>query len=138
MEVLKIDGGTSIFGSYVAADWLPKHLPEHVGQLRSLYQFRKESMVSALERYMPAGTEWTNPDGGYFVWLTLPESVNATTLLPQARERGVEYLPGSTCFPDSGHDNRIRLSFSFTNEQQINDGIRILADIVKGEMLEQG
>jgi DNA-binding transcriptional MocR family regulator len=85
---------------------------------------------------MPEGTTWTRPDGGFFVWVTGPEGIDMTALLPHARERGVDYLAGSTCFPDDTGHNTVRLSFSFATEDQIEEGVRILGDIVRGELLE--
>jgi DNA-binding transcriptional MocR family regulator len=78
------------------------------------------------------------PDGGFFIWLTLPEDIDAGRLLPEARERGIEYLPGATCYTDGRGKNQIRLSFSFARDEQIDSGIRILADIVRDELRELG
>lgn len=133
---LKIDGGTNIFGSYVAAEWIPEHLDDHIDRLKGIYGRRRDLLLDALERHMPAGTTWTTPDGGFFVWLTLPGSVDAGDMLPRARERGVEYLPGATCYTDGRGKNQIRLSYSFADDDQVDEGIRILADVVRGELLE--
>lgn len=135
---LKVDGGTSIFGSYVAAEWIPEHLDGHIAELKRIYGGRREVMLAALAREMPEGVRWTTPDGGFFIWLTLPEGLDAGRLRPQARERGVEFLPGETCYADGSGKNTIRLSFSFADEPQIEEGIRILAEVVRGELLEMG
>jgi 2-aminoadipate transaminase len=135
---LKIDGCTSIFGSYVAADWVPEHLDEHIETLKGIYGGRREVMLNSLEEYMPAGCTWTHPDGGFFVWVTLPEGIDVARLRPMARERGVEFLPGATCYTDGSGANQMRLSFSFATEEQIAEGIRILADVIKAEMMELG
>lgn len=136
LGVLKVDGGTNIFGSYVAAEWLPKHLPEHLVELREIYGRRKLLMLDALERHMPAGTTWTDPEGGFFVWVTLPEGVDTLELLPRAREMGIEYMPGASCYANGGGENQLRLSYSFARDEQIEPGIEILANLVKGELLE--
>jgi DNA-binding transcriptional MocR family regulator len=88
---------------------------------------------------MPEGASWTRPEGGFFIWVTLPEGIDTQRMLPQARERGVEYLPGPACYLDetSGR-NHLRLSYSFAEDDQIEPGIRIIGDIVKGELLEAG
>lgn len=138
MARLKIDGGTSIFGSYVAADWIPAHLDDHISKLKGIYGGRRETMLRALAEHMPAGSTWTTPEGGFFVWLTLPEGLDAVRMRPMARERGVEYLPGATCYTDGSGANKIRLSFSFADEQQIEEGIRILGEVFKAEMQELG
>jgi 2-aminoadipate transaminase len=136
LTVLKVDGGTNIFGSHVAADWMPRHLEEHVANLRQTYRQRRDAMLDALERFMPPGTTWSTPDGGFFIWLTLPESIDAGRMLPQAQERGVDYLPGVRCFSDGGGHNAIRLAFSFSDEAQIERGIQIIGDIARGEIAE--
>lgn len=135
---LKIDGGTSIFGSYVAAEWIPGNLDDHIAKLKEIYGRRRNLMLDALARHMPKGATWTTPEGGFFIWLTLPEVIDATKMRPNARERGVEYLPGATCFADGSGKNTIRLSFSFAKDDQIVEGIKILADVIRGELLEAG
>lgn len=136
LATLKVDGASSMFGSYVAADWLPRHLPEHVEKLRDIYARRRNIMLDALQTHMPEGTTWTRPDGGFFIWVTLPESIDTTRMLAQARERGVDYLPGPTCFADGSGHNMLRLAYSYAQDDQIETGIRILGEIVKGELLE--
>ncbi len=135
---LKFDGGSNIFGSFVAAEWIPDHLDDHIDGLKEIYGQRRDIMLHALQEHMPEGAHWTNPEGGFFIWLTLPDQIDAGEMLPRARERGVEYLPGATCYTDGRGKNQIRLSFSFATDDQINNGIRILADVVRGEFLELG
>ncbi len=136
LSVLKIDGGTNVFGSHVAAEWVPDHLDGHIERLKGIYRRRRDLMLEALQRHMPDGTTWTRPDGGFFIWVTFPEGVDTTRMLPQARERGVEFLPGTTCYTDDQGRNALRLSFSFASDDQIDPGIRVIGEIAKGELLE--
>jgi len=136
LAVLKIDGGTNVFGSHVAAEWVPDHLDAHIERLKGIYRHRRDLMLEALEQYMPEGTTWTKPDGGFFIWVTFPDGVNTARMLPQARERGVEFLPGTTCYMNGEGGNALRLSFSFAADEQIDPGIRIIGEIAKGELLE--
>ncbi|MEA2525763.1 MAG: 2-aminoadipate transaminase [Thermomicrobiales bacterium] len=138
MSVLKVDGGTNIFGSHVAAEWIPGNLDAHIAKLREVYHRRRDLMLAALERHMPEGTTWTTPEGGFFIWVTLPEGIDATRMLPQAKERGVEYLPGATCYVDGSGKNQMRLSYSFAQDEQIEPGIQVISEIAKGELLEVG
>ena len=138
LACLKIDGGTNIFGSFIAAEWIPDHLDTHIAELNAIYGRRRNLMLDAMSRYMPDGASWTEPDGGFFIWLTLPEPIDAGVMLPHACERGVEYLPGATCYTNGQGKNQIRLSFSFARDDQIDEGIRILADVVRGELKELG
>jgi len=138
LTALKIDGGTNVFGAHVAAEWLPDHLEGHVDELREIYRRRRDLMLTALERHMPEGTTWTRPEGGFFIWVTLPDGVDTDRMLPQACERGVEFLPGTTCYADERGRNQLRLSFSFAADEQIDPGIRIIGEIAHGELMEAG
>ncbi len=138
MTVLKMEGGSGIFASYVAAEWMPEHLTDHIAGLREIYKRRRDIMLAALEKSMPEGTTWTKPEGGFFIWVTLPEGIDTVETVPMARERGVDYLPGQACFADHGGRNTYRLSFSFATDEQIPEGIEILGDIFKSELKEQG
>ncbi len=120
----------------MAAEWIPENLPTHLVTLREIYHRRKLLMLDALEKHMPEGTTWTDPEGGFFVWVTLPEGIDTLEMLPHAREMGIEYMPGSSCYAEGGGENQLRLSYSFASDDQIEPGIEILATLVKGELLE--
>ncbi len=138
LSVLKIDGGTNVFGSYVAAEWAPEHLASHIEELKRIYQRRRDLMLESLERHMPEGTTWTRPDGGFFIWVTMPETVDTGRLAMQASERGVDVLPGHTCFVGDRDHNTMRLSFSFAEDEQIERGVEIIGEVARGELLESG
>lgn len=132
---LKPDGGTSPFGGFVATEFAASGtLIEHVQELRALYRQRRDAMLAALEREMPAGTFWTKPDGGFFIWLRFPEGVDMETLAPACRERGVEISPGPIFYFDVRGANEMRLSYSFATEDQIGAGIAILAEEAKKQL----
>ena len=133
---LKTDGGTNIFGSYVAAAWMEKQFTGHVDQLREIYRRRRDLMLEALDRFMPEDVTWSRPDGGFFIWLTLPEGCDTGPMLDGARERGIEFLPGRVCFANGSGSNHIRLSFSFPEDDQIARGIEILGELVRAEIAE--
>lgn len=111
----------------VAGSIFETHLP----RLRAAYGARLTAMLDALERYMPDGVRWTNPDGGMFVWLTLPTAFDATALLSRALEHDVAFVPGAAFFPDGSGRNTLRLNFSKPDEEMIEDGIRRLAGLVR-------
>jgi len=117
--------GQRLFEEYVRRGWIDEQLV----QSRSLYRRKCERMLAALDRYMPAGTRWTSPKGGFFSWLTLPDGVDAGDLARRAVERGVAVVPGSLFFPDDRGDNNVRLSFSLVDEAVIDDGIERLASL---------
>jgi 2-aminoadipate transaminase len=136
VSALKVDGGTNVFGAHVAADWLPEKLVSHVGRLRKVYQRRRDLMLAALERHMPPGSTWTVPDGGFFIWLTLPPEIDTRRMHPQVRERGVEYLPGPVCFTEDAGTNQLRLSFSFVEDELIEPGIQIIGEVAHADLRE--
>lgn len=138
MAVLKVDGSTNVFGTYVAAAWIPEHLDEHIEELKDIYQHRRDLMLAQLAEHMPEGVTWTDPEGGFFIWVTLPEGVDTSEMAAQARERGVEYLPGRGCFADGAGQHTLRLSYSFARDAEIEEGIRILGEIIAGELSESG
>lgn len=136
ISVLKTDGSSNVFGSHVIAEWLPEHLDDHIAQLKEIYSRRRDIMIESLKRHMPEGVTWTVPDGGFFLWVTLPEGVDATALRAQTRELGVDFLPGATCAAPGVAENQFRLCYSFVVDDQIDTGIEILANVVKGEIAE--
>jgi 2-aminoadipate transaminase len=119
--------GQRLFEEYVRRGWIDEQLL----QSRSLYRRKCVRMLAALERYMPAGTRWTSPKGGFFSWLTLPDDEDAGELAKRAVERGVAIVPGSLFFADGRGGNNVRLSFSLVDEAEIDDGIERLASLVK-------
>ncbi len=83
-------------------------------------------MLTAMERYFPEQVTWTYPAGGLFLWVTLPEYLDAAVLLEEAIERKVAYVPGSAFHPAGDGHNTLRLNFSFCHPEKINEGIKRL------------
>ena len=111
-----------VLGRYCAEG----HLDENVPRLRRAYEHRRDRMLDALASEMPAGTDWTEPDGGFFVWLTLPDGIDAAALLERAAEEGVTYLPGTLFYPDGGGEDQARLSFSHASPAELREAIAAL------------
>ena len=80
----------------------------------------------------PDGVEMVRPQGGLFVWAALPDGMDALALLQQAVQRGVAYVPGTHFYANGGHLNTLRLNFSNSEIDQIDRGMRILGELVKG------
>ncbi|MGI8915365.1 MAG: aminotransferase class I/II-fold pyridoxal phosphate-dependent enzyme [Chloroflexota bacterium] len=109
-------------------------LDAHVAQLRITYRQRRDAMLAALQEHFPAGTTWTTPQGGIFIWLTLPVGADATTLLAAALHQGVAFVPGAAFFPPSlaaPASRALRLNFSNAAPQRINEGIERLAHALR-------
>lgn len=95
------------------------------------YRRRRDAMLAALERHMPAGVSWTRPGGGLFVWVRLPEGTDAAQLLDRAiKEAGVAFVPGAAFFHDGRGRNTMRLSYSLASEEAIGEGIARLARLI--------
>ncbi|UWQ58696.1 PLP-dependent aminotransferase family protein [Leisingera caerulea] len=104
----------------------------HVEQLRAVYQRRRDVMLAALEDHMPEGVDWTRPEGGMFVWVTLPEGMNGADLLARSLEtEKVAFVPGQAFFADGSGQNTIRLSLSNSNHAAIEDGIARLGRLLR-------
>ena len=106
-----------------------------VEKIRAAYSARRDAMLSALARHMPPGVRWTKPEGGMFVWVTLPDGMDGADLLAKAiaREK-VAFVPGRAFHADGSGANHIRLSFSCADEATIEEGIGRIARLVAGEM----
>lgn len=106
---------------------------DHVAGLRRVYSARRDHMLAALAREMPAGVTWTKPEGGMFVWLTLPAGLDAAELLATSlKTERVAFVPGRAFFADGSNGNTLRLSFSCANEAAIDEGIMRLGRLIRG------
>lgn len=121
------------FTQAIAAEFCARgHLPERIPRITALYRRKRDVMLGALAREMPDGVTWTHPAGGLFLWLRLPERMDAEQLLrPAVEEEGVAYVVGSGFHADGGGKNTLRLNFSFPSEANIDEGIRRLARLVR-------
>lgn len=118
----------SIAAEFCARGLIYARLP----QIVRLYRRKRDVMLDALAREMPPGVTWTHPEGGLFLWVRLPERMDTETLLPMAvEEEAVAYVVGSGFHADGGGKNAMRLNFSFPSEQEIEEGIKRLARLVR-------
>ena len=97
---------------------------------RALYRRRCERLLAAFERTMPPGVDWTEPSGGFFSWVTLPDGVDATELARSAAAAGVAVVPGTPFYPDGRGGANLRLSFSRVEDELIDEGVARLAALV--------
>ncbi len=115
------------------ADWRA-----YVKRLTAIYKERRDAMLDALAEFMPNEVHWTHPEGGLFVWATLPTYLDATAMLPRAIARNVAYVPGEGFYAGSAGKNCMRLNFSFVEPDKIRRGIEILAETVRERMELRG
>jgi 2-aminoadipate transaminase len=88
-------------------------------------------MLQAIEKYFPEDVHFTRPTGGMFLWVTLPQSSNALTLLQEAVNRGVAYVPGEPFYANGGGLNTLRLSYSIATPQQVDEGMASLGELLR-------
>ncbi|MGE8942180.1 PLP-dependent aminotransferase family protein [Leptospira interrogans] len=106
---------------------------DQVTKARARYSKRRDAMLAALARHMPPGVTWTKPEGGLFVWVTLPEGMDGAELLKRAVEKErVAFVPGGAFFADGSGANTLRLSFSLADEAKIEEGIMRLGRLIRG------
>ena len=108
--------------------------PAHLARIRTRYAEQCRAMLAALEQSMPAGVEWTRPDGGMFIWVTLPAHVDTTAMLARAIERNVVYVPGEPFYAGAPARNTLRLSFVTVPPPAIGRGVSELADLIGREV----
>lgn len=107
---------------------------DYIQSLIEIYRSRRDAMLEALERHFPAQAEWTRPDGGLFVWATLPEYIDTTDLLAKALRENVAFVPGRAAYADGRGANSMRLNFSASDEDEIREGIRRIGRVVSDQV----
>jgi 2-aminoadipate transaminase len=105
-----------------------------IKQFREMYRERRDAMVDALQDLMPSTCRWNVPDGGFYVWLTLPPGVDAKAMLPRAVTARVAYVPGTAFFADGFGSGAMRLSYCYPTPERIREGVRRLAGVVEAEL----
>ena len=125
-----------IFDQYVAAEFLSSgRLDENLARSISLYKGKRDLLLSLLDEHMPDGIRWTHPEGGLFLFLTMPEGFDAVKFYDRALDAGVAYVAGEFFHPDGSGKNTMRLNFSFMSPERIKEGVRLLADLLRNEIL---
>ena len=110
-------------------------LDEHLVTARTAYRRRRDTLLTALRHFMPDGVRWNEPEGGFFLWVELPDGMDAERLLPVAAARGAIYLPGAWFYPSAPNRRSLRLAFSSLPEDQLAAGIeRLAAAIAVGDV----
>ncbi len=121
-----------IMDQYVAAEFLTSgRLDANLEKSIALYKGKRDHLLALLEEYMPEGVRWTHPEGGLFLFLTMPEGFDAVKFYDRALDAGVAYVAGEFFHPDGSGRNTMRLNFSFMTPDRMTEGIKLLAFISK-------
>jgi 2-aminoadipate transaminase len=116
-----------------ASVWLERHdLGAHIAGLAAHYRPRRDALLAGLAEHLPAGSSWTSPEGGLFVWVTLPPGFDAEVLLGAALERGVAFVPGRFFYAGPGHPETLRLSFATASPAELREGAARLGSAIAG------
>ncbi len=130
-----VDLHTSTFCQMVAYEVAKGgFLDRHVRTIRKVYGERRNAMLESLARHFPPEARWTRPQGGLFLWVTLPPGLDSTELLKDALEQKVAFVPGASFFPAGGGERTLRLNFSYCTPEKIEEGMRRLGGVIKKRM----
>jgi len=123
---------TSPYVQKIAAKYYEKgYFDENLKKIIDSYRIKRDAMLEAFRKYMPKGVSWTEPEGGLFLFLTLPEHMNSEDLFKIAIEQKVAFVLGSVFHCDGSGKNTMRLNFSFMNKEQNDEGVKRLAEAIK-------
>jgi len=111
-------------------------LDEHVKLIRDVYRLRRDTMLDALEEHMPEEVRWTHPEGGLFLWASLPEAIKTRDFFQLALDKNVAFVPGESFFAEGGGENTMRLNFSNAKPDMINEGIGRLGLVIKDHLMK--
>lgn len=128
---------TNPFGQYVAYKYVSKGiLEEHIDYIKKIYNGKRIAMLKAMDKYFPKEVKWNKPEGGMFVWAVLPECINTRDMFPKAIEENVAYVVGDAFFVNNEGYNTMRLNFTHSSEEEIEEGIKRLAKVIEHEIDE--
>ena len=125
---------SSMTQCFVAAYFDSGRWQDYLGSLTQLYRRRRDVMLDALAEHFPAQSTWTHPEGGLFLWATLPEFLDTTDLLARALQENVAFVPGRAAFLDGRGANAMRLNFSGVGDDDIREGVRRIGEVVREQM----
>lgn len=122
---------TPTLNQMIVTELLDEVLPRQIETVRRAYGERAAAMLGHIGEQFPGGVQSTRPEGGMFLWVTLPEGIDSTRMLERALSRNVAYVPGSPFFALGGGENTLRLSYSSATLEQIERGIAALGETIR-------
>ena len=125
-----------IFDQYVAAEFLSSgRLDDNLVKSIELYKGKRDLLLGLIEEHMPDGVTWTHPEGGLFLFLTMPEGFEAVKFYDKALDAGVAYVAGEFFHPDGSGKNTMRMNFSFMSHEKMAEGVKLLAKLLNDDIL---
>jgi 2-aminoadipate transaminase len=129
---------SSITQYFVSAYFESRPWEDYVRSLIEIYRRRRDVMLDSLAEHFPREAEWTHPQGGLFIWATLPDYIDTTDLLARALDEHVAFVPGRAAFLDGRGGSSMRLNYSGASEDLIREGIRRLGEVVREQVALYG
>ncbi|MCL2786536.1 MAG: PLP-dependent aminotransferase family protein [Methanomassiliicoccaceae archaeon] len=127
-----VDLQCNTFAQMTISKYLEQNdIDSHILVIKETYRTRRDLAVETMRSEFPENVRFTEPDGGLFAWIELPEGTDARVILERCLERNVAFVPGGSFFPNGGHENTLRINFSNMPEERIVKGLRIMADVIK-------
>ena len=111
---------------------------DQIASFCDLYKVRRDAMLESLEEHFPSAATWTKPEGGFYVWATLPPEIDTKAMMPKAIVAKVAYVPGTAFYADGFGSWSMRLSYCYPSPERIRDGIKSLGHVIKQEMERRG
>ena len=127
---------TNVLGQAIAHEYIAQgHIDPQIGRIREIYGRKLRIMVDGMKRFMPDGLRWVPPEGGMFLWATLPDGVSSSHLLKEALEERVAFVSGRAFFPNpEDGEGALRLNFTHPSDEMIEEGVRRLGDVFTKSM----
>jgi 2-aminoadipate transaminase len=129
---------SSISQYFVGAYFEAGAWQDYVRSLIEIYRRRRDVMLDSLAEHFPREAEWTHPQGGLFIWSTLPGYIDTTDLLARALEEHVAFVPGRAAYVDGRGGASMRLNFSGVNEDDVREGVRRIGEVVREQVALYG
>ena len=126
---------TTMLNQLIASEYCEQgYIDKNIESNISIYKDKRDIMLQSLEKYFPEGTSWTKPNGGFFVFVTLPENIDADEMLSEAIKEKVAYVSGSSFYADGKGKNTMRLSFCYPSKRDIEEGIKRLGQVISKQI----
>jgi len=127
-----VDLHSTTFTQYVVYEYIiAGHLDQHIELIKKAYRKRRDVMLAAMEAEFPEGITFTRPEGGLFLWVTVPEGISTTVIFDKAIEAKVAFVPGKSFYPYEDNDQNMRINFCHPSEDNIKEGIKRLASTLR-------
>jgi 2-aminoadipate transaminase len=126
---------SSTFGQHFVVEYFARrNWQELLGRLRELYRRRRDTLFEALAEHLPRETEWTRPEGGMFIWATLPDYIDTSDLLARALREHVAFVPGRAAYLDGRGGSSMRMNFAGVSEDDLREGVRRIGKVIEEQL----